>query len=208
MKYFLATLVIWVPFALFAQPLSESRLEDVLDSAKARYALQDWYNSGKLYEEAYGKERDFNVALLVGFSNYQLKYFRKAESWFNRVVRRDPENNFQDARYWLAKTYKAQGKYSEARDEFNNYLDYSSDLVKKEDARKELKGIEMYNSFPENPQLSVVGLGSTVNSYYDEYSPVMDASGTLYFTSYQWKKREGLDLNDHLMDHTCILPDS
>jgi peptidoglycan-associated lipoprotein len=90
-----------------------------------------------------------------------------------------------DARFKYAQMLKMNGKYADARAEFQLYISEAEniDLIKK--AKRELAGCELAMELDPVPGLTITNAGKKVNSKYSEYSPVLVDGDKMYFTAIQ-----------------------
>ncbi|MCB0636753.1 MAG: PD40 domain-containing protein [Lewinella sp.] len=171
--------------SLAAQPLSSSSYETKLELGAEAIGNMDYYNALVQYEEAFEDRQDADLIPIIADLHYKLRDYRQAERWYNRLLRRDPENQYVDLRYNFGRTLKMQGKYAEAVEEFQTFIASTTDTEMKAKAQRELNGAELALSMPGNAQgVTVEALGRDVNQPSSEYSPAMSPDGSLlYFSS-------------------------
>jgi peptidoglycan-associated lipoprotein len=180
-------------FGLKAQPLDEVPVEMTLEVADERLATGDYYNALALYEEAYSKIRDLDLAHQIAHLHLMLRDYKRAERWYGRVVEKDEMNKFPEAVFEYAKILKINGKYQEAIDGFNYLATVSENDSLLTLADNEVAGIQLAIKEEAPIELVVENIGRKINSSYSESSPQMTPEGDLYFSSI--KTRELIVLN-------------
>ncbi len=173
---------------LTAQPLRETTPEMLVEAADLKLAEKDYYNAVDLYEQAYKELRDPALAFRIAKLHGDLRDYKRAESWFSRIVKRDKEFKFLDAKYYYGLYLKKNGKLQEAYDQLVFYIDSSKNEMLVTKAKNEILGIQLSESFPLNEDILILNLGSKVNSFYTDASPSIDADGNLFLTSFQRSK--------------------
>jgi len=181
-----------LPAVLFAQPINRATPEAMLKSAGEAEMENNPYAALELYEKIYDENKDKQIYAKVGHLNYQVRDYVAAEKAFSRLVLRDRKGEFTELQYWYAMAMKANGKYQEAIDMFNQYIGSGSDEKLKESAKREIAGCEMARKAKPNELLIVTNGGKSINSPQTEGSPVY-SSGELYFASIQQKEIVVLD---------------
>lgn len=165
-----------------AQPLRESTFEQNIEVAEEQYAKNDYYNARKYFEKAYDQQRDPRLARRIADLNFMLKDYKRAARWYNRVLKRDKIDQFVEARYDYGNTLKMQGKYDEAWEQYNYYLEKGRDDEKKEIIKREILGMQLAAGMEEDVSITVENLGRSINGRFLEASPFMDQDGSLYFS--------------------------
>lgn len=176
---------------LLAQPLRDSGYDTKILLGQEAMAAGDYYNALTQYDAAFEDREEEALIPILADINYRLGDYRAAESWYKRILRRDKENKYAELHYSYAEVLKMQGKYADAMEEYQTYLDVGSDAGKKQLAQLALTGAE----------LGVAGSGGTqgvtlealdrknVNFRMLDNSPALNKSGDLlYYTSNQGKE--------------------
>lgn len=166
-----------------AQPLIASTLEMKLEEAANQIELNNYYNALELYEEAYKEQKDYDVAVEIAYLHYKLRNYKRAESWYSRVFKRDKENYYAEDKFLYAKTLKAMGKFQEARDVFQQFVKDTEDPEAREMAKLELQGIEASRSMEDNIEAVIAFAGKKINSGQTEYAPRLYDGKTLYYSA-------------------------
>lgn len=186
---FLITLFSAVTIAVSnAQPLNRSTPDANKKSAAEAEANGNPYEALDLYRKVYDETKDKETAIKIAKLEYELRDYAQAERAFGRLVTRDRKNELPEMKYWYAMSLKYNGKYAEAVDMFNLYLNDASaqpDLV--QSSKREIAGCELGKKAKQPENLTVSNIGKKANSPQTESSPSY-SGGDLYFTSLQGKE--------------------
>ncbi|NNF33735.1 MAG: OmpA family protein [Saprospiraceae bacterium] len=193
MRYIILSLILLGSIGIDAQPITANTYDDMLETGDTALAGNNYFNAIEWYEKAYKEERNPNTALAIADLYVLTRNYQRAESWYKRILRRDKENQLVDIRYDYGKVFKAQGKYREALNEFNTVISLSEDPQLVEEAKKELKGIEMMGDIADNIDAVVTYAGNKVNSASGDFSPRLYDDGSLYYASFARRKEIVLD---------------
>ncbi|HAD14164.1 MAG TPA: hypothetical protein DCF33_17200 [Saprospirales bacterium] len=173
---------------LQAQPLNRSTPEANLKSAQEAEADGNPYAAAELYEKYLSENKqDKQIQAKVAKLNFDLRDYEKAEKGFARLVNRDRKLEFTELKYWLALSMKYNGKYAEATDMFNQYIENGADENMKKKAKVEIAGCELARKMKQPENLIIANLGKTANNPQTAASPSY-SSGELYFTSIRSKE--------------------
>lgn len=184
------------PTMLLAQPVTEYLPEDMLDAAEASASRGDYYSSLEWYEKYYAKSRDRSIVYKVADINYRLRDYKRATSWFKRVVvTYDLNEQFPDARFKYARALKMMGDYPNARTTFKEFLAVTDSDSLRQLSNMELIGIELaLESIDVDPELIIENMGRKINTSSSEYSPIAGVNdGEIYFASMKAKKITGTE---------------
>lgn len=175
--------------SLLAQPINRATYTTMIEIAEEAEAADDYYNAMEWYEKAYEDTETLDLARKLGMLNLQLRDYRRAERYLKKVIRKDKDIKEVEVRYHLGRTYKMNGKYTEAIKELQLFIDNTTDEQLKELAQAELTGAEMARDMDEVNGLTVEHAGRNVNSNFSEYSPAFaEANNTLYYASFDTKE--------------------
>ncbi|MCB9036968.1 MAG: OmpA family protein [Lewinellaceae bacterium] len=169
-----------------AQPIRKSSYEQTLRAARAAYDSLNYVYALERYEEAYEDKEDRALIDTIAWLNFQIRDYRKAERWFARVLRRAEEGELNDFRYIYGQLLKMNEKYDEAIEEFQTFLNASSNDSLKALAQNEMAGAELAKELPQTMKgVTVENAGRDLNTKFSEYSPTLGANGTeVYFTTF------------------------
>ncbi len=174
---------------LFAQPLNRSTADEMLQTAEEQYEKRDYYNALEWYEKVYDENRDLDVAYKIAVINESLRDYRKGERSWKRIVnkrsRKKVNPYMPDARFNYARMLKMNGKYSEAKSEFQLYISEAEDPTMIAKAKTELIGCEMGREMDEVAGLKIENAGKKINTKYSEYSPHLVSGTEIYYTAIQ-----------------------
>ncbi len=154
-----------------------------LKLAEQIYARGDAYNALSWFESVY-EDDPGNTAVLhrIAAIQYELRDYEAAESWYNRLVRRDKDRAYPYARFIHAKLLKINGNYEDATEQFNRFSQKTEDPVYKELAENELAGMEMTAGMAANDKITVFNAGDGINSPSTEQA-AFQHGGRLYYSS-------------------------
>ena len=171
-----------------AQPINRSTPEANLKSAETAEAATNPYEALELYEKVYDESKDRAIAVKIAKLEYELRDYNQAERAFGRLVIRDRKNELTELKYWYAMSMKHNGKYAEAIDMFNQYInDMAADPGLVQASKREIAGCELGKKAKQPENLLVSNIGKKANSPQTESSPSY-SGGELYYTSLQSKE--------------------
>lgn len=177
-----------VTVSAHAQPINRATPEANLKAAQEAEADGNPYAAAELYEKYLAENKtDKQIAAKLAKLNFDLRDYEKAEKGFNRLVSRDRKLEFTELKYWLALSMKYNGKYAEAVDMFNQYIENGADDGLKKASKREIAGCEIAKKLKQPENLMVGNLGKTANNPQTDGSPSYN-SGELYFTSIRSKE--------------------
>ncbi|HEX6915932.1 MAG TPA: OmpA family protein [Chitinophagaceae bacterium] len=182
---------------------------DYLRAAEDFFSKGDYYSAARYYERVLTGKADtsgaaFNPYVVqrtsakpripTGSSRNQIVY-KVAEAYrlLNNPVKSEPYYQeavnfgaeYPLARYYYAKSLKANSKFEDAAKEFNQFISETSDETAKADAKKELQNLEFIAAQMKKRDLkyyNINKLGGTINPHGANYAPVM-LEKNLVFTS-------------------------
>ena len=179
-----------------SQPLTTVPYNQMLETADEMMELRDYYNAIEWYEKAYKESRDPNIAAQLGYLNFVVRNYKSSGNYYKRLLARDVDNLFIDERFYYGQVLKAQGEFPEALEQYNQFLELSTEEDNKVIARREINGMKNAKSFPENEEVVVTYGGNDLNSAFVEYSPRVYNDGDIYFSSIPAKKVVKLNGDD------------
>lgn len=189
-KISLVFILCWNVQQAIAQPMKTVDYNTKLMVADQAASEGDYYGAIEWYTKAFEESKDLNLQLAIADLYILARDFAKAEKIYDRILKRDKKKEYEDIRIDYARSLKSQGKYRDALKEFNTILEdaESTDSLKSL-ARFELKGIEMMDNLAPNLEAIVNYLPGKVNSGSAETSPAVGPDGSLYFSSFNRKKK-------------------
>ncbi|MCB0564136.1 MAG: OmpA family protein [Phaeodactylibacter sp.] len=171
---------------LMAQPIRKSSYEQTLRAARASFDSLNYVYALERYEEAYDDKEDRALIDTIAWLNFQIRDYRKAERWFARVLRRAEEGELNEYRYTYGQLLKMNEKYDEAIEEFQTFLNASSNDSLNTLAKNEMAGAELAKELPQTMKgVTVENAGRDLNGKVSEYSPALASNGQeVYFTTF------------------------
>ncbi|MCO6493407.1 MAG: OmpA family protein [Phaeodactylibacter sp.] len=172
--------------ALMAQPIRKSSYEQTLRAARESFQTRNYVYALERYEEAYEDKEDRSLIDTIAWLNFQIRDYRKAERWFARILRRAEEGELNEYRYIYGQLLKMNEKYDEALEEFQKFLDHSSNDSLNTLAKTEMAGAELAKELPQTMKgVTVENAGRDLNTKVSEYSPALASNGQeVYFTTF------------------------
>jgi len=193
-----------------ANAASAQTTGDYLRAAEDFFSKGDYYSAARYYEKAlagkidtsgpqfnpYVAQRQNNVKQkpLTGGTRHQIVY-RVAESYrlLNNPVKSEPfyqeaagyGTEYPLARYYYAKTLKANSKFEEAGQVFQQFISEATDEQAKADAQKELQNINFITAQLKKRDLkyyTINKMGAGINTHGANAAPSL-LDKTLVFTS-------------------------
>jgi peptidoglycan-associated lipoprotein len=180
----------------FAQPKGNITYETKMVVAEESAENADYQNAIDIYAEAYKESRDKDLLVYAGDLAMLLRHYDIAEKRYEQLLKRDRDNIYPEIRLDLAKALKYQGKYKEALNEFNLFLETATSDTLIGIAKRELEGINQLGSYAENIEAVISFENSKINSSSAESAPAPYIDGSLYYSSFNRKKTMVLDGND------------
>jgi len=204
MKYILSFLLLWlVAFSALAQPYGDAKFKQKFNKADALFYDGSYTESLALLEEMYAYDTTnanlnylLGVSYLLGKKDHNLA-IKRLESATKDVSLQHSEADWKERKapgltyLYLGKAYHFKNQFDKAVANYYNYRSYieMDDVATYNKVRLQIQYAENAMELTKNPVgVKVTNLGSTINTKYSEYCPVVSADGqVLIFTS----RREG-----------------
>lgn len=170
-----------------AQPISEVPYKVKLETAEQAILSGDYYNAVEWLTKAYKESKDKDLAIKLADAYKNLRDFKKAASWYKRVLDRDKAGLYQKYLLEYGEVLKISGKYSDAFKVLNQFVQNSSDEARRADAMLHIMGIEQAGEFPENLD-AIIRLGSKKINEKASESGAIPYDGGVYYSSLKRKK--------------------
>lgn len=185
-----------------AQPLrGQYTAKQMLKTAEAQYAKQDYYQALEWYEKYYKEERNLDVAKKIADLNFMLRDYNKAQRWYKRVVerksRKKPNPYLPDVRYIYGRALKMNGNYPDAIEQLRLFVSESDSTQLIARAKREIEGAQLAQSMQPDMEVTIQNLGKKVNSKSSEYSPLLASTNEMYFTAMREDKIKELGARDN-----------
>ena len=177
---FLALTLCLTPIFSWAQDEGYGAKEE----ADHYFQKQGYYAAVDLYKKAYGQEKsaDEKAALIymVAESYRLLNDQVQAEVWYQRAIKARHDDVL--AYYHLGKSLQAQGRLTEAREEYNRFVEKGGSASM---ANEAIASLDLATEMNENRSKYVVDPEVMLNTEYYEFSPVLATpdAHTVYFSS-------------------------
>ena len=185
-NYITAFIFFLIGTSVFAQPLNRATYAMMVKTAEEQMELKDYYQALVWYEKAYEDSKDRELTVIMADLSYLLRDYRDAERWYKRALRKSKKVKEvpEEKRFEYARSLKMLGKYEEAMSEFDKYLRFTTDPIRKELAELEKVGCEYAAVIREDDQATLTHGGKKINTKISEYSPYLTSDNqTLYYSS-------------------------
>lgn len=179
--------------SLLAQPMTEASYEDQVEAADSSLYAGDFINAYDWYDKAYKQSKNRDLAALKAQAQFGYRDYKRAERSYYRILRRDKDGIYDYLRLEYAIILIHNEKYAEAAKELNTVIEKSTDEDDVAEAKILLSGINDMDKYPDNLEANIGFIEGSVNSPFEEYSPVIHPDGTLYFASFNRKSMITLD---------------
>ena len=162
-----------------------------LSVAEEKHSIGEYHEAASMYRKLYAKskpeERDLRayVAYRMGLCYQKINNMSRATSAYLNAIRYDYPDSLLDLR--LAQTYHQSGRYNDAVNYYNKYLEQNPESVT---AMNGLEGCRLAVEMRENPTPYQVRKMDIFNSRYGDFSPMFagDDYDKLYFASSRARK--------------------
>lgn len=183
----------FLSLSLDAQPIRNTTLNQKKEAAQKAEDQGNYAGALDYYEEAYDQMRETQgrrrnpettaMQLKIAELDFIVRDYERSAKRYERILRKDDENEFVDYRYMYGMALKASAKYTQALEEFNKLISLSEneELIKK--AEFEIEGIESLRALEPNVETAIKVLDRSINSPSAEYSPRENPDGNLYYAS-------------------------
>lgn len=186
----------------YAQPLNKASYATMIQTAEELVANADYYNALDWYQQAYDESEDREILPIIADLHTTLRDYPRAEKAYARLLRRDKENKYAELRFQYGRMLKMNGKYDDAIEEFEKYIAFTSDDIKKELAQNEMTGAEMAMVMGESSKVTLENIGNPINTRLSQYSPVVTSDGnTIFYSSFSEDQKEAIILDEKNTDY-------
>ena len=172
--------------------------KQLVNKADKAFDNSDYLNALKMYETIYQLDSNDNETnFKLGVCNFEIKKLRKySKKYFDKV----PATDFPDVNYYLGRLNHVLKQYDKAIYYFNQYKYFGGEnqFSKKEiDDLIEKCHTALLFETTADKTVSIKNMGSTVNTEYAEYAPLIPADENfMIFTSRRknpiWQKTDPL----------------
>ena len=182
-RYTIALLfVAFISTVAMAQPLTEVTYETKIATADEAFNSGDFYNAAEWYEQAYKERKDRDFAIKVAECYMNLRNYKRATSWFKRVLSRDRTESYGEYKLEYGNSLKIMGEYNDAYAILNEFVNETEDLERKKQAVLLINGIAKSSDFEDNIDAIIKPVHRNVNSPSSEAGP-RSYGAELYYSS-------------------------
>ncbi len=183
-RYLACTLLfIFCTLGLFAQ----ETLSDKKKRATDFYYLNKYQAAQSvLFSIKKNRQEDKETKLLLALCYYHLNQLKEAEPMLRNILETE-KSPFPETWLYLGKIYHDQHEFTRAIEYYKLYLkaipgNHANRATVREDVRRCATGLALQYK---TPRAIVENLGTTVNTPYDEYAPIMSPNFTdrIYFSA-------------------------
>jgi peptidoglycan-associated lipoprotein len=182
MRRFSILLLLLFIFSIQESPAQKRKSE----RAYAAFNAGEYYDAIDLFKDTYSKTNTSDktaradIVYMIAECYRLINDPKNAETWYKLAVK--SSNPKPDAQYWLAESYKKDGKYLPAIDEFKKYKQIAPSDSK---ADQEIRACELSLEWMRNPEAYKVEELKDLNSKESDFSPAYgrDDFGVIFFTS-------------------------
>lgn len=158
-------------------------LKKIIKSADDRFEMQDFFGAEKLYAQAYQADSlNATVNFKLGVCKFEMKDYKNAELYF---IKSSSTVSLEIFRYKAAIAH-ADKKFKKAINYYNAYklISGEKDLTNEEVNSLIAKAIYAETVIKSPRNVSIINIGSNVNTKHDEYVPLISADEEIMiFTS-------------------------
>ncbi len=168
-----------------AQAFGQTR-QAYLDAAETAFESKDYYSALHYYKTVLEFSEDIAVLYKTAESARLFNAYKVAEENYKKVKELQKNGEFPLTTYWLADMQKQQGKYMEAKANYQLYLSENEldNPYFTESARKQIEdcdwAVDQQDSIKEF--VTIEHLGGHINTPFSEFGPVQ-LGDTLYYSS-------------------------
>jgi peptidoglycan-associated lipoprotein len=182
MRRFSILLLLLLIFSIQESPAQKRKSE----RAYAAFNAGEYYDAIDLFKDTYSKTNTSDktaradIVYMIAECYRLINDPKNAETWYKLAVK--SSNPKPDAQYWLAESYKKDGKYLPAIDEFKKYKQIAPSDSR---ADQEIRACELSLEWMRNPEAYKVEELKDLNSKESDFSPAYgrDDFGVIFFTS-------------------------
>ena len=199
-NYLTLAISVFTVSMLTAQPISKPKYDVLVQHGEQLEALKDYNSALKVYEEAYDEKKDTALVPKIAELNYKLRYYKKAERWFDRLLRRDKYDQYGAYRFSYGRVLKMTQQYPEAISELQRFIEETDNDSLIQLAKNEILGAQLAMDMPkETSGVKVTNAGRDVNRL-SIYSPALNRDAKeLYFAAFASKGE--IELSDDNKDY-------
>lgn len=171
--------------------------EDNYKIAEEYFANADYYSAAHYYKKCIEKD-SLKLDIIYKFAEASRLFndYKPAESYYRKVFQQDVKNLFPQCEFWLAVTNKSNGKYDEAKLNFENFYNKhktdNSYFSKK--AFQEIAACNYAKKLKSDTiSVKVTHLGEAINSPYSEFAAFQLSDSVLQFSALRPDNTEDIE---------------
>ena len=184
---FLFSVILFTATIAFAQPVRGIPISEKQNEVKEQKEATNYYYAikwAKKVRKALPKDQE--SLRDIAFGELMLRDYPASAMAYQELLNNDKKDQaFQEDRFHFARVLKMDGKYKEAKEQFESYIKYGKDANNVALAQIELKGIDLATKSKADPKVIVKNAGSGVNSAYSDVGAVYtgENSNELYYSA-------------------------
>lgn len=171
---------------LGAQPINSSAYGTLIEAAEQSVAEKNFFYALVKYEEAYDQRQDKSLLPIIAELKLKIRDYAGAIRDFRTSFRNDKNGQLDPLRYYFGQALMMDGKYEEAKAEFEYFLATNPRDSLRGLAQNALTGIEVAMAYEDDgvETYKPNRLGRKVNGPDSEYGPIFGLDSSLYFASF------------------------
>jgi len=178
---------------LSAQPLNRNTPEKILMAAEEATIAKNYYAALQQYEQLYSDSENSDLLIRMADLNFKLRDYASAISLYSKFYKGENVNSEPGKRLDYGRALKMVGKYSEAIKQFDLFGKGLASAQDIQFMKSEKTGALNAMDAVSDDKVSVVNIGSELNTRNSEYSPFLSSDGNLYYSSLVEEEITALD---------------
>ncbi len=184
---FLFSVILFTATIAIAQPIRGIPLSEKQNEVKKQEEATNYYYAVK-WAKKVRKSLPKDQASLrnIAFGEMMMRDYPAAALAYQELLNNDKKDQaFQEERFYFAKVLKMDGKYKEAKEQFESYAKYGTNANNVALTKIELQGIKLAGESKADPKVIVKNAGTGVNSPYSDVGAVYagENSNELYYSA-------------------------
>lgn len=175
-------------FALFSVSIANAQSsEECFKIAEEYFANADYYSAAQYYKKCLEKDSS-KLEILYKFAESSRLFndYKPAETSYRKVFQHDVKNTYSQCEFWLAMMSKSNGKYDEAKLDFENFYNKhkSDNSYFSKKALQEISACKYALKLKKDTVPAIViHLGDAINSPYSEFAAYQLSDSILHFSA-------------------------
>ncbi len=176
-------------FMLHMNIYAQISVKEQEQAANATVMMQNgnYYQAAQIFESILKTDpKQTAIAYKYAICSQRLLNYQDAEQWFRNVQLLDSTNEYPEASFYLGMAEKNNGKYDQAIQDFQKYLEIGKTPNKITQAKNEIASCRFALSHQnDSTTIEIEHLPAPINTEYSEFNPVPISSSELVFSRYQ-----------------------